>query len=103
MSKIEELKQLEVQETELLREFVSMKLYDTMSDIHAALCHRVDEDVADDIIINALAINLGHAIGQLDVKQQKRYAALAKQLLKEYTLMGTMLKGQHDHGNIGHA
>lgn len=93
----------EEKDLDQLLEFVSLKLYETLADLHEALANKIGQTEADDIIVNAMAVNMGHVIGQLDVKKQKKYATLARSLIKEHMLLGTMQKDLFTHGQIGHA
>lgn len=86
-----------------LLQFVSSRIYESLVEVHAGLSMRIGSKAADDIIVNAMAVNLGHVLGQMDPKQQRRYATMVRQTIKEHTLAGTILKDQHAHGMIGHA
>lgn len=94
---------LDSDDKDLLLEFVSLKLYENMVDIYEILVKKIGEREANDILVNAISVNLGHVIGQLDPKQQKRYATVARAAIKEHMLMGAMQKDLHAHGQIGHA
>jgi hypothetical protein len=92
----------EVDHDELL-ELVTYRIYETLSELHLALIDQVGQDTADQLLINAMSANIGNVIGQLDVKKQRRYATLARDAIREHMLIGTMQKGLHAHGQIGHA
>lgn len=88
---------------ETLLDLVSYKIYESLATVHEGLISTVGEETADDIMINAVSANLGHIIGQLDAKSQKKYATLVRQSIKDHTLLGTMQKDIHLYGDIGHA
>jgi hypothetical protein len=90
-------------DTDTMLDLVSYKIYESLAAIHDSLILSVGEKVADDIMINAVSANLGHIIGQLDAKSQKKYATLVRQSVKDHTLLGTMSKDMHLYGDIGHA
>lgn len=103
MAEISPVDNMHAEELAALLEWVSTKFYESLAMMHEDLALRIGSRAADDIIIKAMAVNLGHVIGQTDPKRQKKYASIARQAIKEHMLAGTMLKDQHAHGVIGHA
>lgn len=79
------------------------KLHDVLVEFINLLSMQLDDKGVDEIMINALAINLGNIIGQLDVDSQQKYSALSRSIIREYTLLGTMNKDVLDYGQIGSA
>jgi len=94
---------LEIPERDALLEYVTFKLYQSMSDIHGILSDKVGESQANDIMVDAIAINLGHVIGQMEPKKQKRYASVARATIKEHMLSGAIAQAEHQYGSVGHA
>lgn len=86
-----------------LEGLVALKLYEFLCELSDTLVYSVGVESANDILINSLSVNLGHAIGQLSPDDQKRYSNQAKKVLKEHTLLGTMARARHVHGIIGQA
>lgn len=86
-----------------LVEFVSHQLYESICELHAQLAIAVGEKRANDIVVDALGINLGHILGQLSAKDQRKYANKTKQTIKEHTLLGSIAKDKHVYGNVGNA
>lgn len=94
---------LQSTDRETLLQIVSQRIYESLAIVHEGLARSIDDETADEIMINAVSANLGHIIGQLDAKSQKKYGTLARQSIKEHTLIGTMQKDIHLYGDIGHA
>lgn len=84
-------------------EFVSHQLYESICELHQNLVIGIGEERAKDIVVNAISINLGHVLGQLSVKDQRKYATKTRQMIKEHTLLGSMEKDRYIHGQIGHS
>lgn len=84
-------------------DFITNQIYSTLCEMHESLAANLGEESAKDIVVNALGANLGHIIGQFDVKEQRKYSTITKQLIKDHTLLGTMKKAEHLYGHIGHA
>lgn len=88
--------------TEML-EYISQQMYTVLFELYDTLSKSMhDQEATNDIVVNALAINLGHIIGQMDAKQQRRYLNLTRKTIKEYTMLGTIEKYTYLHGQIGH-
>lgn len=86
-----------------LVDFVTNQIYISLADLHETLSTAVGDDEASDILVNALSANLGHIIGQLDVKKQRKYALSTRKTIKEHTLLGAMKKDAYQYGNVGRA
>lgn len=86
-----------------LLEFISHQIYQSLADLHSTLAATVGEEKANDIVIDALSINLGHIIGQFDAPSQRKYANKTKKTIKEHTLLGTIQKDTLMHGQVGHS
>lgn len=97
----------EIQHELALREellaLVSLRVYQFISEINDGLDDRVGPQEANDIIVHALSINLGHVIGQLSPADQRKYSTAVKKMVKEHTLLGTIQKDIHNFGQIGRA
>lgn len=95
-------KQEEILKQEL-QEYVSYKLYEMIAELNDGLIDKVSLRDRNDILVNALSVNLGHVIGQFDPANQRKYAALAKQAIKEYMLLGSIEKERYVYGVVGRA
>lgn len=82
-------------------EVVAQQLYESICELHQNLVIGIGEERAKDIVVNALSVNLGHVLGQLSLKDQRKYATKTRQMIREHTLLGTMEKDRHVYGQVG--
>lgn len=86
-----------------LLEVVTHQMYESICELHTNLSLVVGEQKANDIVVESLGINLGHVIGQLEIKLQKKYTSKTNKTIREHTLLGTIAKDKHIYGSVGSA
>lgn len=86
-----------------MKEYLSGKLYTSLAEFHNAIEEASDTIAANDIIITALSINLGHIIGQLPPKSRKYAMRSMKKIVEDQMSEVAKMTDIQNYGQIGHA
>lgn len=86
-----------------LKQFLSAKLYQYLAEIHGKLEEQSNSAVATEILLTALGVNLGHIVGQLPEKDQKKCLKALRKLIDQQVKAVNEMDAFLKHGHVGHA
>ena len=82
---------------------ISAALYTYLAGMHSKLETDISTDLANEILLTVLSLNLGHIIGQLDPASRKHNLKLVNRLIKDQITEVSKLTDIEVYGHIGHA
>jgi hypothetical protein len=91
------------QKTLDLKNDLSAALYTYLTGLHSQIETNTSTEIANDVVLSVLSLNLGHVIGQLDPAHHKTNIKLVNQIIKEQITEVSKLNDAHTFGIIGHA
>lgn len=86
-----------------MKQFLSGRLYVTLTEFHNKLEEDSDTLMASEIILAALSINIGHIVGQLPPKLRKTAIKSIKRIIDEQMVEVAKMSDQQQYGHVGHA
>jgi hypothetical protein len=94
---------MDEQKTIDLKNDLSAALYTYLAGVHAQLETNAGAEIANDVLLTVLSLNLGHVIGQLDPSLHKNHIKLVNQIMKNQITEVSKLSNAQYFGIIGHA
>jgi len=94
---------MDEQKTIDLKNDLSAALYTYLASVHSQLENNTSPEVANDVVLTVLSLNLGHMIGQLDPSLHKYNIKLVNQIIKNQITEVSKLSDIQHFGIIGHA
>jgi len=91
------------QKTIDLKNDLSAALYTYLAGLHAQLENNTSTEIANDVVLTVLSMNIGHVIGQLDPSAHKSNIKLVNQIMKNQITEVSKLHDANQYGIIGHA
>jgi len=82
---------------------ISAALYTYLAGMHSKLETDTSSELANEILLTVLSLNLGHIIGQLDPASRKQNLKLVNRLIKDQITELSKLTDIEVYGQIGHA
>jgi hypothetical protein len=89
--------------TEQLKNDLSAALYTYLAGLHSQLETSTNIEIANDVVITVLSLNLGHIIGQLNPCLRKKNIKLVNEIIKDQITEVSKLTDIDTYGMIGHA
>lgn len=91
------------QKTIDIKNDLSAALYTYLTGLHTQLEINTSSEIATDVVLSMLSLNIGHVIGQLNPRHHKSNIKLVNQIIKEQITEVSKLKDFQDFGIVGHA
>jgi hypothetical protein len=88
---------------EQLKNDLSAAMYTYLAGLHNQLETSTNIEIANDVVITVLSLNLGHIIGQLNPCSRKKNIKLVNEIIKDQITEVSKLTDIDSYGMIGHA
>jgi hypothetical protein len=94
---------MDEQKTIELKNDLSAALYTYLAGLHVQLETSASTEIANDVLLTVLSLNLGHIIGQLDPSHHKKNIKLVNKIINDQITEVSKLADIQHFGIIGHA
>lgn len=85
-----------------LKNDISAALYTYLAGLHSQLEIKSNAEIANDVVLTVLSLNIGHILGQLDTKSRQQNLSLVNSIIEEQMLEVSKLTDIETYGFIGH-
>ena len=86
-----------------LKNDISAALYSYLAGLHSQLENSTSSEVANDIVLTVLGLNIGHILGQLDPQSREKNLNLVNHIINDQITEVSKLSDIDTYGFVGHA